>query len=605
MARSNKILFRVVIGLLCATLLTTSVISTTFAKYTAASGQSSTSARVATWSGNISGDDEENVIKMKPGTSGEIVRARASGVSEVLHVATLSSINASMDLGYRGIDSGKDYFPLLITVGMDKNGSPYEEKYFYMMMPSVDDDWDSDPITTVDELIAKIAAYSGGLSQYVDPNESLPVEFYVKWRWFYNDADINSSSLDENIKERMMEYQDPAKDTLLGEAMRIRAAFNEIINADGNDAKYTTLKNLVEQYKDVTEPTEDQVTALSNALADFFGETATEYRYTKQENYDIRWRGIINSGHKTVYDPYGVVTSYGSYFDPAPITDSYMYTSPDTSDAGKALNNALCNYASICFYSVPERNSSKQVVANGATIPLVEGLTYEYYFKAKNTLNTRYAGVVFAIDQNDIPYFLYGAFTNGATDETSGSYVNQFELSIGYDHYPHPDQKVSEGHPEGYAKLSSAVQKKYNVVYAVGGSSSDPNVNYNLHGKVAEEDGYGLYKIVYEGFNVSCYYKDATTGEYKQVGTTITLPEGSRFSVGVLSRKGYGATTERTVQITGASFVQEKEIVSVSTTFNSLMKRIQSVITACESGPFDVRVNLGVTMQQVQSKEYD
>ena len=595
MRKANKIVFGIASALLAATMITTSAISTTFAKYVSSSTSAPESARAAQWGGQV--DDIWNGIntKIKPGTSGELIRVSTSGISEVAHEIDLEAL-LDVDAGYKRIDAGKDYFPILITVGVDGlvniNGRATDvyEKHFYMGM-------NGGAVDTLDELIEEIRACAASdefSNIKVDPNQDAPLEFYVKWQWFYNDAEIDASSLNASIKTALKAYQSSEKDTLIGEAMRIRAAFDAIIAKEGNDVKYETLKILVEQYKDVTDPTEDQVTALSNALADFFGETTTEYRYTKQENYDIRWRGIINSGHKTVYDPYGVVTSYGSYFDPAPITDSYMYTSPDMSVDGKARNNALCNFASICFYSVPERNSSKQVVANGATIPLVEGLTYEYYFKAKNSVAGKYAGVVFAIDQNDIPYFLYGAFTNGDTDKGD----NMADLSIGYDHYPHPGQHASSA--EGFDKLSAALQSKYDVVYAVGGSSDNTDVNFGLKCNVAEENDYGLYKIVYEGFNVSCYYKDATDGEYKQFGTTITLPEGSRFSVGVLSRKGY-ENYERTVQITGASFVQEKEIVSVSTTFNSLMERVQSVITACENGPFDIQADLNVTMQQISS----
>lgn len=563
MARSNKILFRVVLALLCVTLLSTSVMSTTFAKYTA-SGQSSSSARVATWGGSISGDNEENVIKIKPGQEGYIVRATTSGPSEVLHVATLSSIDLKMDLGYKNIAAGEDYFPLLLTVGIKKGATTVEEKHFYMTMTSSQT---GQPITTIDGLTAEIAAYGGELSQYIEPNESATVEFYVKWRWFYNDKEIDDSTgLDDTIKTAMKAYQTPEKDTLIGEAMRVRAAFNEIINADGNDAKYTTLKNLLAEYKDVVEPTEAQVTALSNALADFFGETPTSYTYKKTETYDIRWTGVRNSKYMTCYDPNTTkITSYGGYF---------TTTTTNESITSKANSNANVDGLELFFRSVPERDTNRNIVANGATIPLREGFLYEYYFKARNNRDLLAssqgigsAGVVFAIDEDDVPYFLYGEFTNN-----SDLGINKgAQLGVRYGTW---ESDLQNGTEESSAMVKTET---------IGGLE------------------YGVYKVEYNGFNVTCYWM-AEDGTYKPIGNSFTLPAGSRISIGVESRMGYNST-ERTVTVRDASFVQTKEVVSVNTVFNSLVKRAQSVVDACENGPFDVRVNLGVTMQQVQSKE--
>jgi endonuclease/exonuclease/phosphatase family metal-dependent hydrolase len=47
-------------------------------------------------------------------------------------------------------------------------------------------------------------------------------------------------------------------------------------------------------------------------------------------------------------------------------------------------------------------------------------------------------------------------------------------------------------------------------------------------------DGYGQYKVIYEGLNVKFCYRD-TSGEYVQLGNPITLPEGSKVCVGVYS----------------------------------------------------------------------
>ncbi len=580
MRKSNKIVFGIASVLLSATMLTTSAISTTFAKYVTRTDDFSDSARVAKWGGEIEEiTASKTAVKMKPGEQGELVRIKTKGVPEVAHLVDLDAV-LNIDSGYRKINKGEDYFPILITVGVEGsalnvNGKTTTNhyKHFYMTMTSSK----GNKITTVDALIEEIKKCAAGTefsNISVAPGENKPLEFYVNWQWFYDDAAIDASSLDSTIKTALKAYQNPELDTLIGESMRIRAAFDAIL-ADGGRSNLQQLKDVLRDTENKSSDalTANDVTALSNALADVLGETATEYTYTRQEAYNIRWRGIINSQHRKVYDPDGVVTAYGAYWTPDEITDDYMYT-PINPDTGASLVGSLGTYASVCFYSVPERDGSGKVIANGATIPLVDGYVYEYNFKAKNTKEQCYAGVVFATDANDIPYFLYGAFTNNASDDGTKA-----EISIGKDRFPHP------------ATTNPA------PVYAVGGSSSNKNYNYEVDFDVAtDSEGYGIYKIVYEGFNVKCYYKN-TSGKYVQFGNTITLPKGSRFSVGVLSRFGTG-NNERTVQITGANFVQEKAVVSIPTTYATLKSRAEAVIAACENGPFDVQANLTVTMKQ-------
>ncbi len=556
MARSNKILFRVVIGLLCATLLTTSAISTTFAKYASATERFSDSARVAIWGGTVGDSWDETEVKIKPGIQGELVRVQAKGESEVAYNVDLD-IDFSIFSGYQKIDAGKDYFPLLITVGVGGyNVTTYEEHFYMGMNNSVD---------SVESLIAAIKARvdAGAFNKDIAPgagSNEQPVEFYVKWRWFYDETEINSSTIPTAAKTALAAYQTPEKDTLLGEAMRIRAAFDAIIAKEGNDVKYETLKNLVEQYKDVTDPTEDQVTALSNAIADFFGEETITYTYKKTETYNIRWTGVRNSKYMTCYDPAGSITSYGDYFT-LTSTDGYI-----TSEAKSEANKAGLE---LFYRSIPERVNG-EIVANGATIPLREGFRYEYYFKARNNRDLLAssqgigsAGVVFAIDEDDVPYFLYGEFTNNS------------------------DLGINKGAQLGvrYGTWESALQN--------GTKESSEMVKTETIGGLV----YGLYKIVYDGFNVTCYWMD-TNGIYQPIGDSFDLEEGSRISVGVESREGYGST-ERTVTVRDASFVQTKEVVSVDTVFSSLVTRAQSVITACENGPFDLSATLIVDLKQI------
>ena len=563
--KANKIVFGIASALLAATMITTSAISTTFAKYVSSSNSDTESARSAQWGGQV--NDVWNGIntKIKPGTSGELIRISTSGVSEVAHKIDLEAL-LDVDAGYKRIDAGKDYFPILITVGVDGlvniNGRATDvyEKHFYMGMRG-------GAVDTVDELVEEIRACAASdefSNIKVAPNQDAPLEFYVKWQWFYNDDEIDESSLDASIKTALKEYQSPEKDTLIGESMRIRAAFDAVLAQGGADTKLQTLKSVLANTKDKSDDqlTEGDVTALSEALAAVLGETLPDERYTykREEIYDIRWTGVRNSKYMTCYDPNTTkITSYGDYFT-LTSTDGYI-----TSEARSEANKSGLE---LFYRSIPERVNG-EIVANGATIPLREGFVYEYYFKARNNRDTGSsvgsAGVVFAIDAADKPYFLYGEFTNNSdTGEGKGA-----ELDVRYNKF---NSSVVNGTAETLIKLKTET---------IGGLA------------------YGLYKIVYDGFNVTCYCM-AEDGTYKPIGSSFTLPQGSRISVGVESREGYG-NTERTVTVRDASFVQTKEVVSVKTVYGSLKSRAEAVIAACENGPFDIQADLNVTMQQILS----
>ena len=133
--------------------------------------------------------------------------------------------------------------------------------------------------------------------------------------------------------------------------------------------------------------------------------------------------------------------------------------------------------------------------------------SYEYTFEAKNDRAGGYVGVVFAYDVNGkLPYFAYGEFDN-RSDKGSCIHI-----------------RYRKGHSEAE---SYACAVNTNEVTAVVKQTTD---------------GYGQYKVIYEGFNVKFCYLN-TSGAYVQLGSTITLPAGSKVCVGVYSRAG--ATAER------------------------------------------------------------
>ena len=127
---------------------------------------------------------------------------------------------------------------------------------------------------------------------------------------------------------------------------------------------------------------------------------------------------------------------------------------------------------------------------------------YEYTFEAKNNRAYRYAGVIFAYDINGkFPYFAYGEFDNRSD---AGDCIHICYRKGHYDHIYYDCVVNSD--------VVTAVVKQ-------------------------TDDGYGQYKVIYEGLNVKFCYLN-TSGEYVQLGSTITLPAGSKVCVGVYSVPG-------------------------------------------------------------------
>ena len=137
---------------------------------------------------------------------------------------------------------------------------------------------------------------------------------------------------------------------------------------------------------------------------------------------------------------------------------------------------------------------------------------YEYTFEAKNNRAKGYAGVIFAYDTAGLlPYFAYGEFDN-SSDKGSCIHI-----------------RFRKGHFDT-SSYSCAVNSD-EVTAAVKQT----------------DDGYGQFKIIYEGYNVKfCYLNE--NGQYVQLGSTIRLPAGSKICLGVFSREGNTAEM-RTVSL--------------------------------------------------------
>ena len=182
-------------------------------------------------------------------------------------------------------------------------------------------------------------------------------------------------------------------------------------------------------------------------------------------------------------------------------------------DIGKAQNNYTSLFTvtatDTALNSAPKGEADNRSYFSTRMYNITSTTSYEYTFEAKNDRAGGYVGVVFAYDVNGkLPYFAYGEFDN-RSDKGSCIHI-----------------RYRKGHSEAE---SYACAVNTNEVTAVVKQTTD---------------GYGQYKVIYEGFNVKFCYLNAS-GAYVQLGSTITLPAGSKVCVGVYSRAGATAANER------------------------------------------------------------
>ena len=187
--KRNTIL-RVSAILLVLTLLSTCVISGTFAKYTT-SADANDDARIAKWGVVVEAtaeafteNDDDTVISfvsgenvLAPGTDGNLCGLTISGQPEV---AVEIAATAELELTDWAVD-GAYYCPLVITVGTTEfKGNDYADAEAFEK-------------AVEDAIVAEIAVAS------VDPNTNLADSVAVTWAWAY-------------------EGNDDVKDTALGNA---------------------------------------------------------------------------------------------------------------------------------------------------------------------------------------------------------------------------------------------------------------------------------------------------------------------------------------------------------------------------------------------------
>ena len=168
------------------------------------------------------------------------------------------------------------------------------------------------------------------------------------------------------------------------------------------------------------------------------------------------------------------------------------------------------------------------------TFTINDSTHYEYLFKAKNNTNGEYAGIVFAFG-NGLPYIMYGAFNNTGVAPNTG--VSDIILTKGV----HASNSLSytTGHNRSYLNLA------------------------------LDSEGYGHYKIVYDGYDVSVYgLIDVEKGVYRKMGDSIKLPSDSKVALGVYARVQNSGSVNRTVNLSDcllyAMNEQAKQIIGFS-----------------------------------------
>ena len=174
-----------------------------------------------------------------------------------------------------------------------------------------------------------------------------------------------------------------------------------------------------------------------------------------------------------------------------------------TTDADKKSN--ACVYVSTIRFDI---NSSTK---------------YEYELKVKSNSSNNFGGVVFAMSSDNIAYSVYGGFNNSNHIATNESWKTQSHIiTIHGDYtarYPYVDDSYM-----GDSKYFEELE--------------------------LDSEGFASLMIVYDGLQVSVYAKDKT-GEYVQMGDTVTLASGSTLAFGAFSR-AIDATHNRTVSIKDA-----------------------------------------------------
>lgn len=576
---AGRIALAIATVLLCAVFVTTSVLSTTFAKYTTTGEVDSETARVAKWGIELSNrsnvatswsvvEDETSITAassgttgdnvIAPGTSGYLACFKVTGNPEVAHDVTVN-FDVTIGDGYKNLIGQDSYFPILITVGRasyDDSDAIIDRNELHYYVPK-------SGIGSLENLISSVDSKT--FTEHIAPNgwsDSAYAEYYVRWDWFYNADDV-PSYIPDDVKTALSAYQNLGDDTLLSEAMVLQFGKEEV------KGSITTLNSALATAKTKLSgtPAAADVTNLENALAAYLGVGARSYSIGDNvvtKTYNVRWSDLNNQGAMEIYDNSHTATNYKSYFNVG-ATTARIYSTR------KAWTNR-----DLCYFTT--LNSS---------LPLTSSTYYEMTFNAANYVDTQYAGVVVAAKATETindkkwrkPYFFYGGL--GGVSQINDTYTNTNYACIEIDYCTYGDDVVARTHK--------------NVAFK---TIEDTGIS-------ATAKKYGQYKVIYNGLKLTFQYKN-TSGTYSDIGS-YTVASGTTLAVGLESRNDDGtssspANKHRTMILRDVVITQKIDATAKSV-LQGLVNEVQSIVDAHSTDrDFTISANATIAITQTKSE---
>lgn len=522
--------------LLCVTLMSTAVLSTTFAKYTT-SGSGSTSARVAKWgitlqpmtdvkkvwenSAGINAQSSTTDNIIAPGTGGDLVRFRLEGNPEVAQEVDFNLNFFDIFGGYDNLIGQETYFPILITVGIKAYNGSNEEITV-------------DGITTKEEYLIEsdetISEFAEGvateakilLDHDVTPNGwggTKYAEYFVRWDWFYDDADIDASNITDATKTALKDYQDPEKDTMLAAAIVQRRKMAELNGGISSltaaitsaESVYNSSGAEKDDYKTAIESLSNAINAFMRTSETFYTDGSTKDSYYYMESVSINWKQLLAGGFFTT----------------------------------KALTNYSLTFAEnslkVATKSEGQGDGSSYMRTKHEFLPINDDTYYEYEFGAINTVPTGYGGVMLATVPADSGsgvniIFIYGGFNN--TSDVTGS--NHLKLQRGT-----------------YDKKGTLLEYDKKSINKIG--------------------DYFRYKAVYDGRTLRMYYKANQNADYASLGATTTLDEGACICLGFLARQRNEETNTSRIVSIGECVLKKRKETDAKTLLNELILKAKDI----------------------------
>lgn len=583
--RAGRIALAIATVLLCAVFVTTSVLSTTFAKYTTTGELDSETARVAKWGIELSNDSnattswtvEENETSITaassgttgdnviaPGTSGYLACFEVRGNPEVAHNVTMN-FNVTIGDGYKKLIGKDDYFPILISVGRasyDASNAIKNRKELHYYVKKSDEE-------SLENLISSVGNKT--FTEPIAPNGWSGIayaKYYVRWDWFYNADDV-PNYIPDDVKTALSAYQNSGDDTLLS------AAMVHSLDAAAFDATAANKTKIQELNKSLSNARtayagnnqadmQSALNSLDEDLAAVLGEDAKTYSFSDAKIVNIRWDSIFNSGLMT--NTTGKIKSGGGTFS----TYQKYYTVTATENLISSDPIASAHPSGYDMEAFLYYDTGLDVTAN---------TEYYYYFKARNHRATHkdggYGGVLAAWIGGQA-LTLYGAFQNSSDN--------------------------------GYC-IDLAVTKGYPVT---GSRPYDmpSNVNPKVATTTIDGNTYGQFRIYYNGRDISFQYlKQGTTSTYENI-YTYKATENGNLTLGVFSRHGVGDDARRTIEVRDAYL--DIKTPSTSTTaascksaLSGLISKAESVLRIYEAGnsrDFTISANATIAITQTKSE---